>query len=207
MSEQENKLSKAGTKESDLSDRWLSNLRNLPLVAAVIVAGTGITYLGGLWGALPDRLREAVVAVLPHEDPSSASTSGFDKNFFNGTWYIKDGHDEALDNFKPRYTYTGTLNGHLNSGKFVLDGMITTNNIIDKKIRGIARFIYEGAISNNQTAGFFTYTNETVKGFGSCFIEFDAAGNGTMYLIVRVTRTIPGEGDVAAVRMIIEHPK
>jgi hypothetical protein len=207
MSELENKFSEVDTKKTDLSDRWLSKLRNHPLIAAIIVAGVGITYLSGLWGAVPDRLREAVLAQLPHDDTSGVLTSGFDNSFFNGAWFIKYGRDQSLDNYKPRYTYTGTLKGYVKSGKFILDGMIPTYNISDNTIKGTARFVYEGTISNNQTAGFFTYTNETVKGFGTCFIEFDAAGIGTMYLIVRATRVMPGEGDVAAVRMIIEHQK
>jgi hypothetical protein len=78
-----------------------------------------------------------------------------------------------------------------------MEGSVTTNKLVDNTLSGVANFVYEGAISNNQSAGYFTYTNEMVKGFGSCLIEFDAAGNGTIYMYVRVTRTLPGEGRCA----------
>jgi len=212
MAEQNDEPSEVDTKGADLSERWLKRFRNVPLIAFLIVLGAGVAQLGRMWEALPDGFKAAVVSWIPvHEQSREGQRdvlrSGYDASFFNGTWYIKDGHDEPLDNFKPRYTYTGSLSGKTDSKKLFMEGSITTNKIVDNTLIGVANFVYEGAINNNQSAGYFLYTNETVKGFGSCFIEFDSAGNGTMYMYVRATRTLPGEGDVARVRLIIERLK
>jgi hypothetical protein len=213
MAEQNNKPSEVDTKAQDLSERWLIRLRNLPLFAGLIVLGAGAVQVGRVWDALPDGFKAAVVSWIPLHTLDEQSSKGqrdvpsdYGVGFFNGTWHIQTGYDEELDNFKPRYKYTGDLSGKTKSGKLFLEGPITTNKQ-DGTLSGVANFVYEGAISNNQSAGYFTYTNETVKGFGSCFIEFDSAGNGTMYLYVRTTRTLPGEGDVARVRLIIERLK
>jgi hypothetical protein len=113
MAEQNNIPSDVDTKTQDLSARWLRTLRNLPLIAGLIVLGTVATYLSGLWGALPDGFKAAVVSWIPvhelHDSQSDVLRSGYNDKFFNRTWYIKEAHDEPLDNFKPRYTYTGSL--------------------------------------------------------------------------------------------------
>jgi hypothetical protein len=124
MAEQNNKPSEVDTKAQDLSERWLKTLRNLPLIAGLIVLGAGAAQLGKLWEALPDGFKAAVVSWIPvrtleeqsRDRQNDVLRSGFDDSFFNGTWYIKEGHDEPLDDFKPRYTYTGSLRGKTKSG-------------------------------------------------------------------------------------------
>jgi hypothetical protein len=66
---------------------------------------------------------------------------------------------------------------------------------------GTAKFTSVGLISNNQVAGHFTYVRNDVNGFGTNFTEFDSAGNGTMYMIVRVTKLLSNESDVAQVEI------
>jgi hypothetical protein len=173
MAEQKNKPSEVDTKAQDLSERWLKTLRNVPLIAGLIVLGVGAAQLGRLWEALPDGFKAAVISWIPghtldeqsREMQSDGLRSAFGDDFFNGTWDIKEAHDEPLDNFKPRYTYEGILNGKMKSGKLFLEGNITTKSAVDKTSR-TAKFVYEGVVSNKQSAGYFTYAKEKVKGFG-----------------------------------------
>ncbi len=48
----------------ELSERWLMRLRNMPIVAAIIVLGTGVTYVSGLWGTLPEQMRQYFVSLF-----------------------------------------------------------------------------------------------------------------------------------------------
>lgn len=76
MSEQESKPADVDAKSPDL--------RNLPIIAGTLVVvsivGGSATYLSGLWGQLPDRLKNAVVAWLPigNNLPDTLLRSGFD---------------------------------------------------------------------------------------------------------------------------------
>jgi hypothetical protein len=69
------------------------------------------------------------------------------------------------------------------------------------KALGTAKFAFRGPINNHQVAGEFSYIRTDVSGFGTAFMEFDSGGNGTMYMVVRVTQPKEGEGDVAMVVM------
>ena len=137
------------------------------------------------------------------ENPTIQWASGFDPTYFNAEWEIDmdEAHDVAFHEFKPRYRYSGTLKGRVEGADLVLSGVMTTYDIDSKAKLGSAQFTSRGRISNNQVAGFFTYARPGISGFGTNFTEFDSAGNGVMYMTVRITKVIPNEGDVAQVEM------
>jgi hypothetical protein len=108
-----------------------------------------------------------------------------------------------LSSFTPRYSYSGTLKGKVEGTDLVLTGDMTTDDIhTPSKELGTARFTFRGPINNNQVAGYFSYIRTDVHGFGSAFLEFYSGGNGTMYMIARITQIKEGEGDVA---MVVVH--
>jgi hypothetical protein len=138
--------------------------------------------------------------------PETATTqwaSGYGPDYFTGKWELQqDSHDVLAPqfSFKPRYSYTGTLTGHVDGNDLVMTGDMTSNDINNHSHElGTAKFTFRGPINNNEAAGHFTYTRRDVSGFGTAFLKFDSAGDGVMYMIVRVTKPNEGEGDVAMV--------
>jgi hypothetical protein len=129
--------------------------------------------------------------------------SGYDPSYFTAKWQVTNASDVASQafQFKPRYSYTGVLEGAVEGTELTMVGDMTTNDITNGQKLGTAKFTVRGPISNNQVAGHFTYVRRDVNGFGTAFLEFDSDGNGTMYMIVRVTSIRQGEGDVAMVVM------
>jgi hypothetical protein len=130
--------------------------------------------------------------------------SGFGPDYFTANWEVQDAHDVLSPQFAftPRYSYSGTLKGNIEGNDLVLAGDMTSNDILNPtKALGTANFTFRGLVNNNQVAGHFGYIRTDVNGFGTAFIEFDSGGNGTMYMVVRVTKLNQGEGDVAMVVM------
>lgn len=154
----------------------------------------------GLCSQLP-LFRPALTAVPPAQVQWA---SGFGPDYFTANWEVQNAHDVSSPQFSftPRYSYSGTLKGNVEGGDLVLTGSMTSDDIRSpSKELGTAKFTFRGPINNNQVAGNFSYIRTDVHGFGSAFLEFDSGGNGTMYMVVRVTQLKQGEGDVAMVVM------
>jgi hypothetical protein len=141
-------------------------------------------------------------SISSHEASPAHLSSGFGPDYFKADWQIKDGHDVTTPQFafKPRYAYSGTLRGHTEGNDLLLDGVMHARDIGNPTHElGKANFTFRGPINNNEAAGYFTYSRVDVNGFGSAFLRFDSVGNGTMYMIVRVTSPLENENDVAMV--------
>jgi hypothetical protein len=129
--------------------------------------------------------------------------SGYSPGYFTAKWQVLDAHDVPTEQFKftPRYSYSGVLEGSIEGNELKMVGDMTASDINNGQKLGTAKFTVQGPISNTQVAGHFTYIRRDVDGFGTVFMEFDSAGNGTLYMIVRVTSPKQEEGDVAMVVM------
>jgi hypothetical protein len=159
-----------------------------------------ISMAFGLCSQLP-LFRLATAATSP---PAAQWASGFGPDYFTANWDVQDAHDVSSPQFTftPRYSYSGTLKGNVEGNDLVLAGNMTSNDIHNpNKALGTAKFTFRGPINNNQVAGEFSYIRTDVNGFGTAFMEFDSGGNGTMYMVVRITQLKEGEGDVAMVVM------
>ena len=159
-----------------------------------------ISMAFGLCSQLP-LFRPAATATSP---PAGQWASGFGRDYFNANWDVQNAHDVPSPQFtfSPRYSYSGTLKGIVDGNDLVLAGDMTTYDIHDpRKELGMAKFTFRGPINKHQVAGNFSYIRTDVNGFGSAFVEFDSGGNGTMYMVVRITQLKVGEGDVAMVVM------
>ena len=142
-----------------------------------------------------------------HSSDAVQWSSGFGPDFFTGNWDVTDAHDVQTPafTFTPRYQYSGTLQGHVEGGEFVLSGQLHSLDGADPRHQWReAAFSVSGPINNNEVAGHFTYSRSDVNGFGTAFLKFDASGNADVYMIVRVTKPHPGDGDVAMVVMHLQ---
>jgi hypothetical protein len=158
-----------------------------------------ISMAFGLCSQLP-LFRLTTAATSP---PPAQWASGFGPDYFTANWEVQDARDVSSPQFAftPRYSYSGTLKGTVEGNDLVLAGKMTSNAIDDpKKALGTADFSFRGPVNNNEVAGHFSYIRTDVNGFGTAFIKFDSAGNGTMYMVVRVTQP-KKEDDVAMVVM------
>lgn len=133
---------------------------------------------------------------------AAARSSSLDDDYFHAQWEVS-GHDIDFGNFKARYEYNGIFTGSVQANELILEGDLVTIDAKTKIERGTAHFTARGPINNNQVAAYYTYKNTAVNGFGTSFIEFDSSGHGQMYVVFRITRTIPGEGDIGAGQLTI----
>lgn len=66
MSSRKPKPVAAKSEAKDLPSQWLTKLRNIPVVAALIVVAAIVTAASGFWVALPEGLKKAVSAYIDH---------------------------------------------------------------------------------------------------------------------------------------------
>jgi len=173
------------------------------IIVAVISAGGGVAaaFIANwdkIFAATPSPAQKPDYV----DDQLKALTPGLTPEYLTTRWDITNGADRALGPFVPRNIYVGHLAGSVQGKDFILEGEVVTENNVTKVEKGRANFKFVGPISNRQAAGYYTYSNKDVSGFGSGFFEVDASGAAVLHLVFRITHPSPTDkGDIGAAEL------